>query len=72
MRKFEYIFRPIDGNFICINYIHPVSIDDVLFLLCLKIDDDCQFCRIIRNDTHYEYRRYNNSKIILTVYEQNP
>lgn len=72
MRKFEYIFRPINGRFFLINYVNSFAIEDVLFFLHLEIDDDCQFCRIIRNDTHYEYRRYNNSKIILTVYEQNP
>lgn len=71
MHKFEYIFRPVKGRFVCVSFLAcPITIDDVLSFLALKIDDDCQFCRIKRNGTTYEYRRYNNSKITLTVYEQ--
>lgn len=65
-----YTFRPIKGRWICISYAYDMTLDDALCFLGLTIDDDCQFCRIIRNGTIYEYRHYNNSKITLTVYEQ--
>lgn len=71
-----YIFKPIDGVWRCVsdttgNY----TLADYLRMNNLLIDDDCQFCRIIRPEWTCTYRAYGALRITLTFtnhyYEQN-
>lgn len=71
----EYIFRQ-SGDFslwTCVSHVlwDGLTLADVLQLFDVVIDQNCQFCRIIRYDGDYvhtlTYRAYNGAKITLSI-----
>lgn len=74
----EYIYRNVSGKWLQINPNAGESakvLADHLTELQIVIDDDCQFCRIIRYYDEYKktitYRAYSMSKITITITKTN-
>lgn len=74
----EYIYRNITGKWLQINPNAGESakvLADHLTQLQISIDDDCQFCRIIRYYDNYKetitFRAYSMTKVTITI-TQNP
>lgn len=73
--KGEYIFRETGDRSLWTCVSHDLwdglTLSDVLNLLDITIDVDCQFCRVIRYDGYdrvtFEYRHYNDAKIRINI-----
>lgn len=61
---YELGFREVDGVWREISNNLPqysgMILSDYLSLMGIDIPDDCQFCRIIRPDLHFEFREYGS------------
>lgn len=72
--KSEYTFAPIgvDGSWRCTDSRYAGTLSEFLSLHDLTVDDDCQFCRIIRYNGKYrktyEYRCINSMQVRVTIY----
>lgn len=72
---FEFTFMPIgvDGSWRCVTSDYAGTLAEFLALHQLVVDDDCQFCRIIRYDGKYkytyEYRAYTSMRISVKLFK---
>lgn len=72
--KVELTFMPIaaDGSWTCTRGEFAGTLAEWLAMYDLTIDDDCQFCRIIRYDKKnrytYEYRAGTAMRVVVTRY----
>lgn len=73
--KSEFTFRPIgiDGSWRCTDSRFAGTLADFLSIHELNIPEDCQFCRIIRNDDKftytYEFLAHPCMKVCLTLFK---
>lgn len=74
VQKVELTFMPIanDGSWICTSGLYAGTLAEWLAMYLLTIDDDCQFCRIVRFDEKnrytYEYRACTAMRVTVTRY----
>lgn len=71
----EYIFEFNGDLWQRINYpagSPATTLADFLSELDIVVDDDCQFCRIVRysgkSKTTIEYRAYNSMRVVINIY----